>query len=169
MRRNSVYQAAHAIVWRPLADCATPPVVPRFTAATCQRRPTLRMPPAAGLPGPIPCSKTMPNSAWACGLPWTSKPSTRPSFCGAWPASLGDQLAGAILTADQSTEAGIAAQRARIAELKQKLSGVDSAGGARLARRRRLLGGQERVGSSAATGGPTTSALAASITSWARA
>jgi len=37
---------------------------------------------------------------------------------------VGDQLVGAILTADQSTEAGIAAQRARIAELKLKLSTI---------------------------------------------
>ena len=40
---------------------------------------------------------------------------------------LGDQLVGALLGANQSTEAGIAAQRMRVAELKQKLSGVNSA------------------------------------------
>jgi pyruvate-ferredoxin/flavodoxin oxidoreductase len=36
----------------------------------------------------------------------------------------GDELVGAILAADQSTEAGIAAQRIRIAELKHKIAGI---------------------------------------------
>ena len=39
---------------------------------------------------------------------------------------VGDELTGAILTADQATETGIAAQRVRIAELKQSLSGIVS-------------------------------------------
>jgi pyruvate-ferredoxin/flavodoxin oxidoreductase len=39
---------------------------------------------------------------------------------------VGDELVGAILAADQSTEAGIAAQRIRIAELKHKISGAAS-------------------------------------------
>jgi pyruvate-ferredoxin/flavodoxin oxidoreductase len=39
---------------------------------------------------------------------------------------VGDELAGAMLIADQSTETGIAAQRVRIAELKQRLSGIVS-------------------------------------------
>ena len=37
---------------------------------------------------------------------------------------LGGALAGALLAADQSTEAGINAQRARVAELKKKLAGA---------------------------------------------
>jgi pyruvate-ferredoxin/flavodoxin oxidoreductase len=37
---------------------------------------------------------------------------------------VGDHLAGAILAADQSTEEGIAAQRVRIGQLKQKLSSL---------------------------------------------
>ena len=41
-------------------------------------------------------------------------------------AVVGEQFVGSILAADQSTEAGIAAQRIRIAELKQKLSSNDS-------------------------------------------
>src|SRR5579871_3128735 len=40
--------------------------------------------------------------------------------------TLGDSFAQTILTADQSTEAGIAAQRDRVVELKRKLSGVNS-------------------------------------------
>ena len=39
---------------------------------------------------------------------------------------VGYDLSSAILAADQSTEAGIAVQRVRIAELKQKLSGIGS-------------------------------------------
>jgi pyruvate-ferredoxin/flavodoxin oxidoreductase len=40
--------------------------------------------------------------------------------------TVGGDLSSAILTADQSTETGIAAQRARVAELKQKISGIGS-------------------------------------------
>ncbi len=39
---------------------------------------------------------------------------------------IGDDLAGAILYADQSTDAGIEEQRARVAELKARLMGIDS-------------------------------------------
>jgi pyruvate-ferredoxin/flavodoxin oxidoreductase len=39
---------------------------------------------------------------------------------------LGDELADGILTAEQITEAGIAAQRARVAELKEKLANVNT-------------------------------------------
>jgi pyruvate-ferredoxin/flavodoxin oxidoreductase len=39
---------------------------------------------------------------------------------------IGDELADDILQADQSDEAGIASQRARISELKDKLTGVDT-------------------------------------------
>ena len=39
---------------------------------------------------------------------------------------IGDELAGQLLDADQSTEAGIFAQRERVAELKKRLQGVDS-------------------------------------------
>jgi pyruvate-ferredoxin/flavodoxin oxidoreductase len=45
---------------------------------------------------------------------------------------LGDALAGQILSADQSTETGIGAQRQRIAELKSKLSGKNSPDARRL-------------------------------------
>jgi pyruvate-ferredoxin/flavodoxin oxidoreductase len=40
--------------------------------------------------------------------------------------SVGNDLAGNILRADQSAESGIAAQRVRVVELKQKLSSIDS-------------------------------------------
>ena len=38
---------------------------------------------------------------------------------------IGDTLAGDLLAADQSTESGISEQRARVAELKKKLEGMD--------------------------------------------
>ena len=41
-------------------------------------------------------------------------------------ARIGENLVAALLAADQSTEAGIAGQRERVAELKQKLSPPDS-------------------------------------------
>jgi pyruvate-ferredoxin/flavodoxin oxidoreductase len=40
--------------------------------------------------------------------------------------ALGDELAAAILGADQSTEAGIAAQRERVAQLEARLGGLDT-------------------------------------------
>ena len=45
---------------------------------------------------------------------------------------VGAELAQALLEADQSTEAGIAAQRARVATLKQALRGIDSPDARRL-------------------------------------
>jgi pyruvate-ferredoxin/flavodoxin oxidoreductase len=47
--------------------------------------------------------------------------------------TIGDELATAILAADQSTEEGIAAQRERVAELRKKLDKQDGAGVADLA------------------------------------
>jgi len=45
---------------------------------------------------------------------------------------IGAELAEALLSADQSSEAGIAAQRARVAQLKSKLAGVKDAKAAQL-------------------------------------
>ncbi|HUL72226.1 MAG TPA: pyruvate:ferredoxin (flavodoxin) oxidoreductase [Vicinamibacterales bacterium] len=44
---------------------------------------------------------------------------------------VGDDLAGALLDADQSSEAGLAAQRARVAALRSRLAGHDDDGEAR--------------------------------------
>ena len=72
----------------------------------------------------------------------------------------------ASVNADQSDEAGIEAQRERVAELKDRLAGL------RIARPRHDLLSLADVlvkkasGSSAATAGPTTSATAVSTTSW---
>ena len=41
-------------------------------------------------------------------------------------SQIGDSLAGEILNADQTTEAGLKAQRERVVALKQKLSGINS-------------------------------------------
>jgi pyruvate-ferredoxin/flavodoxin oxidoreductase len=45
---------------------------------------------------------------------------------------LGDNLASALLNADQSSEKGLTEQRARVAELRKKLSGADGSEGRRL-------------------------------------
>ena len=60
---------------------------------------------------------------------------------------LGDVLVKGLLEGDQSTEKGIEEQRARVAELKQKLGVDQDAGGAGAARDRRQSGPQERVDS----------------------
>jgi pyruvate-ferredoxin/flavodoxin oxidoreductase len=48
-------------------------------------------------------------------------------------SEIGDELAGAILDADQHDEAGIYEQREHVAELKQKLAGLETDAGRRLA------------------------------------
>jgi len=45
---------------------------------------------------------------------------------------IGDKLADELLSADQSSEAGIAAQRQRVVELRKKLSGIEAAEARRL-------------------------------------
>ena len=45
---------------------------------------------------------------------------------GALRETIGDELADALINAEQVTEADIAAQRARVAELKEKIAGLDS-------------------------------------------
>ncbi|MEI9892539.1 MAG: hypothetical protein WDN28_01095 [Chthoniobacter sp.] len=78
---------------------------------------------------------------------------------------LGDGLADAIRTADQRDEAGIHEQRERVTELKRRSAGstARSRGGSARSPMRSCA----RVyGSSAAMAGPTTSASAASTTSW---
>ncbi len=77
---------------------------------------------------------------------------------------IGETLVDEILKADQTTEAGIAAQRERVVALRQKLAGIDDVRGALAREARRLPGARRASGSSAATAGPTTSATAASTT-----
>ena len=72
-----------------------------------------------------------------------------------------------LSSADQTDEAGINAQRERVAALKQKLAGIDAAE-ARRCWRWPTTWSARASGSSAATAGPTTSATAAWTTSWPR-
>ena len=58
---------------------------------------------------------------------------------------IGEELATAILAADQSTEAGIEAQRRRVAELKAKLGRRPINRAARSGRPRRRAGPEERL------------------------
>ena len=58
---------------------------------------------------------------------------------------LGDGLAAALLDADQSSEAGIAAQRERVVALRQQLAGIDDRRGAPARDAGRLPGEEERV------------------------
>ena len=60
-------------------------------------------------------------------------------------AQLGDSLVNALLNADQSNEAGIEAQRKRVAELMQKIGSLDTPARARPAGDCRRAGAQERV------------------------
>ena len=82
---------------------------------------------------------------------------------------LGDVLVDGLLSADQSTEKGIAEQRARVAALKAKLAGVDRTRGPCNSTASPTCWSSAASGSWAATAGPTTSATAAWITCWPRA
>ena len=79
---------------------------------------------------------------------------------------VGGVLAGEILAADQSGEAGIAAQRIRVAELKKILAARGRRGGPAAGARRPTTWSRRACGSWAATGGRTTSASAGSTTCW---
>ena len=58
---------------------------------------------------------------------------------------IGEELAQAILNADQKTEQGIFAQRERIVELKAKLAGIDTSGSPRPPQRGGCPGQEERL------------------------
>ncbi len=86
---------------------------------------------------------------------------------------IGHDLADALLAADQADEAGLAAQRDRVVELKRVLAQPSCRANAPGTRSVTLRGGccrwptswwTSRCGSSAATAGPTTSATAGSTT-----
>ena len=79
--------------------------------------------------------------------------------------AIGDDLVEEILEADQSDEAGIAAQRARVAALKAQARRHEGAGGRRASSCSPTTWSRRASGSSAATAGRTTSATAASTTS----
>ncbi len=83
-----------------------------------------RTPTAAGRPGPTRCSRTTPSSASACGWRSTSTQArARELLRRAGAVASATTLADALLDADQRTEAGIAAQRERVAALRQVLAG----------------------------------------------
>jgi pyruvate-ferredoxin/flavodoxin oxidoreductase len=119
-----------------------PPAAPRSTAATSPPPPGAPTTRDVDPPGATPCSKTTPNSVSACGWRWTSsvrwpwicwrsyqplrsaarmKPLLEAMISSDAPAFLPPALVEAISRADQSDEAGIFAQRQRVADLKRLL------------------------------------------------
>ena len=72
-----------------------------------------------GRPGPTRCSRTTPSSAWACGWPSTSRRAGPRSSWRAWRAEVGEDLAAAHPRRRPDGEAGVAAQRERVAELRR--------------------------------------------------
>ena len=83
-----------------------------------------------------------------------------------WLRQLGDSLANGLLNADQSSEAGIEAQRERVAELEKEDRFAGFSGFPRSAGNRRRAGAQESSGWWVATDGPMTSAPVDWITFW---
>ena len=84
-------------------------------------------------------------------------------------AIVGDELVAGIVNADQTTEAGIKAQRERVAALKEQAGRLQDPRGQAARCSWPTTWSRRASGSSAATAGPTTSATAASTTSWPRA
>ncbi len=129
LRRQPADDAVHAEPRRPRAGLVE-------LALRGQRRVRLRLPPRGR----------------------QERRSRRRSCCAPLAPQIGEGLVDGLLGADQATEAGIAAQRDRVAALRQKLAGVDGARGAlarddrrlpreeeRLDRRRRRLGLRHRL------------------------
>ena len=80
---------------------------------------------AAASPGPTRCLRTTPNSVSACASRSTRTATTRASCCVRLAAKLPEELVKAISRRRQKGEAAIAAQRERVAQLKQTLATID--------------------------------------------
>ena len=124
LRRDAVHQADDPALRRPRDDRQCHRLLLHLRRQPADHALLHRTTTAADRPGPTRCSRTTPSSAWACGWPSTSRTSTPAN----WSGSLGFRPSAriwpqALLNADQKTEAGIFAQRERVAELKEKLAG----------------------------------------------
>ena len=100
-----------------------PQAAPPSTAATCRPPRTPRMPMGAVRLGRIRSSKTMPSLDWACASRFDKQAEYAREWLKNCPTSWVANSLAAILTADQSTEAGIQEQRRRVEELTRRLAG----------------------------------------------
>ena len=168
-RCSSIRARARAAAKRRTSSCSpscsatgcssrTPPGARRSTAATCRRRRTRPIATGEGRRGRTRCSRTTPSSASASGWRSTVTSAPRAALVQHLAPQIGERLATAILDADQSNEAGIAAQRERVVALRRQLAGLTIAGGPpardpgrlpreeeRVARRRGRLGLRHRL------------------------
>ena len=140
-----VRQAADPALRRPAADRQRHRLL-----VDLRRQPAddARTPPTAtgaARPGPTRCSRTTPSSASASASPSTStREQARELLHAARAATLGDDLVPrAARRPTQHDEAGIAAQRERVARCKRALGGHRRRRGAAPARHARRLPGQE--------------------------
>ena len=106
---------------------------------------TARTATAAARPGPTRSSRTTPSSAWACAWPSTSRTSTPASWSWRLSAVIGDEPGAGLLDADQSTEAGIDAQRERVKALQGEAGGRQYPEARDLAPPGRHAGEEERL------------------------
>ncbi len=83
--------------------------------------------------GTTRCSKTLPNLAWACAWRWTRSGEYAEYLLRSVANSVGDQLVSELLTAPQTDEQEIAAQRERVTQLRRKLAETKTPDAARLA------------------------------------
>ena len=121
------------------------PAARRSTAATSRPRRTPPTATGAGRRGRTRSSRTTPSSAWACAWRSTASRRRRGACSPVLRSRLGDALVSALLDADQSTEAGIAAQRETRGRAAREAGGDRRPGGRAARTCRRLPGAQERV------------------------
>ena len=118
LRRDALRQAAHPALRRPRPHRQRHRAAPRSTAATCPPRPTRqRRRPRPGLDQLPLRGQRRVRLRHAPGRRQARR--SRPASCSRHLAGqIGETLVAALLDADQSSEAGIAAQRERVAELQ---------------------------------------------------
>ena len=167
LRRDALPQAAHPALRRPAADRQRHRLLVDLRRQPAHHALHHQPRRAAARPGRTRSSRTTPSSASASGSRSTpTRPQARGLLERAGADSSATALAAELLEADQTSEAGIAAQRERVAALQATARGARRARGAAARDAGRLPGRRRASGSWAATAGPTTSASAASTTCW---
>ena len=133
LRRDAVPQAADPALRRPRADRQRHRLLVDLRRQPADDAVHRRTATAAARPGRTRSSRTTPSSASGMRLALDQPgEQARARCCSGLAPRLGDELVAALLEADQASEAGIAAQRERVAALRATRSpAIDGARGAR--------------------------------------
>jgi pyruvate-ferredoxin/flavodoxin oxidoreductase len=164
MRRDTVPEAAHQLFGDRLL-IANATGCSSIYGGNLRRRRTRRIATGAGRHGRTPSSRTTPSSASAFASRSTRTSPPARGLVQQLAPQIGEALAGALLDADQSNEAGIAAQRERVGALRRQLAAQPGAEARRLETLADYLV-KKSVWLVGGTDGRTTSATAASTMCW---